>query len=115
VKCKVNSPVTDFIVGYMQDWREESGEKRSAREFNEGACFDIAGYVLDKVPSAKIVRMVDKMFPEMNSEEKDDFEEENDSIIHEFIEYDGKYFDAEIPCGVESIEQIPVLKRFRKK
>lgn len=114
MKCKVASPVSDAILDYMREWRANHGVKRTAREFNMGECIEIAEHVEDTVQGAKIVRLVDMMFPEMSDDEREDFEDKNDSIIHEFIEYGGKYFDAEVPCGVESIEEIPVLKRFRK-
>jgi hypothetical protein len=98
----------------MREWRERSGEKRTPREFNEGACTDIVEFVADMVQGVRVVRLVDLMFPEMSFDERNDFEDENSSIIHEFIKYGGKYYDAEVPCGVESIEELPVLKRFRE-
>lgn len=112
--CPFPSLVTVAILDFMDEKREYYGEEITPREFNEGMCFELADFVSENVPRAEYIRLIDEMFPEMTIDEKNAFEDEYDSIIHALIKYEGKYYDAEVPEGVISLEELPVVKRFRK-
>lgn len=105
--------VTDAILEFMRKARYESGEKITPREFNMGKCIDLAEYVDDKgIDGVEIVSLVDALFPGASDDEIDDADEKYPR--HDLIKFEGKFFDSEVPRGVSSIEDVPILKRFRK-
>jgi hypothetical protein len=112
-KCP-GDPVAVAIGAFMEDTIDEYGYFVSPRDVNAGMCDQLAEYVSDRIDGADDVRLIDEMFPGMADDEKDAFEDEHQSIIHHVIKHAGKFHDAESPCGVSSVEELPILKRFKK-
>jgi len=112
MKCKDWSPVTSAIHDFMQETRCDLNEKISPRQFNRGMCDKVAEYVYNRVPDVDVTTLVDELFPDVDPDKRDELDEEYPS--HYVIKYQEKYFDTEVPCGVDSIEDIPLLKRFRR-
>ena len=63
----------------------------SACDINEGGCVDFAQSVAERVPGAKVVYLEDVV------EEESDL---NHLPYHVWVEYKGKFYDAETPEGV---------------
>jgi uncharacterized protein YdaT len=76
------------ISDSIKDFIKKDG--RSPYEINDGDCRDVALYVKQQVPEAKVIF----------------------DPIHTFIENNGKYYDAEKPEGVSKMEHLPMFKDY---
>lgn len=110
------NPVTMAIKEFISKTSEECGYKVSPRyEINRGECEMLADYVEENVEDAESIRLIELLCPGLDDDGQEDYEDEHEEIIHYVVRYKGRYYDAEVPGGVDSIEKIPVVKRFRKK
>mgnify|MGYP001613421303 FL=1 len=58
-----------------------------AREINQGWCGDFATFVVDHLPGARFNWRTD----------------------HGFVEWNGRYYDAECPDGVDEVDDLPIF------
>ena len=78
----------------------KSWDKFGGKECNNGFCDIFARNLSKYLPGSKI----------MNTEDP-----RNNTLGHVWIEYKGKYYDAETPNGVNSWKQLPWMKEFYSK
>lgn len=85
----------------------------SLEDINNGLCADFANALWRRVPDVEIMGIY-------GIEDLCDFPTddaiirtavESDAIVHTFVFFAGKYFDAECPCGTTSPYDLPVIKR----
>lgn len=101
---------TEQVLGRMREqgyWRrlyDENGKHKgfevthedpTAWDINDGWCEEWANRVLGLVPGAE-AWWVDQLLPDSE-------------IAHVVILYEGRYYDAERPDGVERLEDLPIF------
>ena len=89
-------PINEAICK-LRDAFIREGIASSYEHINDGLCADFAELVCQLVPDAELV---------WNTDLSDDFWR-----VHCFIEYDGCYYDAECPEGVEDWCDLPFFQR----
>ena len=75
-------------------------DKFGGKECNNGFCDIFAKNLSKYLPGSKIMSTEDPR---------------NNTLGHVWVEYNGKYFDAETPKGVDSWKQLPWMKEFFAK
>ena len=78
-----------------KNWDEFGG-----KECNKGFCDIFAKNLSKHLPGSKIMSTEDSR---------------NETLGHVWVEYKGKYFDAETPNGVSSWKELPWMKEFHSK
>lgn len=91
-KTKNNNKITKTIL----DLQSEFGDPY---EINNGRCSEFAHAVVKQVPEAKVYAEPEEECPSQ--------------IGHEWVEYRGKFYDAECPYGVDDWQNLPIFRRGR--
>ena len=71
------------------DWRER--HRLLPRQINMGPCLQFARELTARLPSSKIIW--------------------NTEFDHAYVRFQGRLYDAEVPCGVLRWEKLPAIKR----
>lgn len=84
---------------YREIFNIPDEQEFTARMCNNGGCDMFAFEFMQRKPSAK------KMITHQS---------DGDAHGHVWVKYKGKFYDAEIPQGVDTIDQIPYIQRAKK-
>tara|TARA_R110000822_G_scaffold149056_6_gene288139 strand:+ start:4782 stop:7679 length:2898 start_codon:yes stop_codon:yes gene_type:complete len=79
---------------------DKNWDKFGGKECNKGFCDIFAKNLSKHLPGSKIMSTEDPR---------------NETLGHVWVEYKGKYFDAETPNGVPSWEELPWMEEFHSK
>tara|TARA_R110002050_G_scaffold37148_4_gene92366 strand:- start:6159 stop:10673 length:4515 start_codon:yes stop_codon:yes gene_type:complete len=79
---------------------DKNWDKFGGKECNKGFCDIFAKNLSKHLPGSKIMSTEDSR---------------NETLGHVWVEYKGKYFDAETPNGVPSWEELPWMEEFHSK
>jgi hypothetical protein len=95
----------DPVFKLIQQWRKEECNPQFGRRvhpyaINTGLCEDLAEWVGKRLPDAEPVWL--------------DALEHLADTAHEVIKYKNRYYDAEAPCGVDDIDDLPLVKHLEK-
>lgn len=90
--------IREAILANVKKW-EENGF--TAETINEGSCDDFAAEIASTVPGAVAVW---------------DFEQSGDTktefhYMHCFVRYQGRFYDSEMPSGVDHWMNLPTFQR----
>lgn len=113
------SPVTEAILALRKTYAERG---RSPEEINDGECDEFA-YALQNLGLGTMVKEVDlvdhpwsdEMIRAWLSVDLDIRNHKGESFIHAFLRGDdGRYYDSEMPEGVENPENLPIYQRIKR-
>lgn len=98
-RCK-KDPIHNEITRIMELWNVEEGRTITPYEINNGMCEDITIIVEDNIEGAEAIWLEDYFW-------QDDILKE---MAHSVILYNGRYYDAENPCGVSDPHNLEIVK-----
>jgi hypothetical protein len=91
----------EMVMRAIREWfdrqKEEFGREIEPYQVNCGMCDELAQYVEETIDGAEMF-VVEDEFPELSH------------ISHYAIRYKGRYYDAEAPCGVDDVRELPIIK-----
>jgi hypothetical protein len=98
------------ISNYIKILRKKFSPEGNWASINDGNCEDFAFAIQDKFPEAEIFwgDEIDKIF--WGIEDYDDWMN-NHAPGHCFIKYQEKYYDSEMPNGVDHPKNLPYYQR----
>ena len=99
--------IKTFVPLYLDDWAIVNLPLKP-EEINDGFCNDFAEDIKSKFPEAEILWGDDIPDEEWKLDEE---WMSHFAPYHCFVRYNGLYYDAETPYGVEDPKEIPYYKR----
>lgn len=100
--------LTKVILQVLKEYKKKYNNI-TARKINEGKCNRFASDVIDLLGDTSGIEIVELW--ERGAGRVGSFKD----LGHTWLEYKGKFYDAEAPYGVGSVYDLPELKRVREK
>jgi hypothetical protein len=119
-RCGAYDVVAEAFIDYLNERNNLEMMRHdrpvSPRTLNNSECYDTAIAVLMKlrdkgIVGARFVSLAEELYPGIDPEEL--LKAKHGPLsgeLHYLIEYKGRYYDAEVPCGVDSIYDVPMVK-----